>query len=448
MIEINNTNYIDEKILEKNSNDILSFLSSQGMINIDDVRNIMKEQEKERLLKQHPYAIFFDEKDKRWKTCVDDSTKKSGRRLIAKRQKEKLIAEIITKYAQIEDEKYIKDNLYTLEKIFPLWLKFKATKTDATSYAKRIMSDWKKFYADTEIINIPLKKLNSVIIEEWIHTTIKKYSLDKKQYYNMSIIMRQCLEYATKIGQISFNPYAQVEINKKLFVVKSKPSNDSQVFLKNEQEKLCSTALEKYKVRKWCTTPLMILLNFQLGLRIGELVAIKWEDIEDDYIHIQRMEQSDFLLVENEDGTVETKPNGFKVVEHTKSGAGDRYIYLNSNAKTILKEIKTTNLRYEYYDDGYIYIAARLNKRGTTRAITKYLEELCLSSGVTNKSNHKIRKTQISSMFDGKININTIREQAGHEDEKTSLNNYCFDQSDDTEKKDKLESISNKIMVI
>lgn len=448
MIKINNTNYIDKKILEKNSNDILSFLSSQGMINIDDVRNIMKEQEKERLLKQHPYAIFFDEKDKRWKTCVDDSTKKSGRRLIAKRQKEKLIAEIITKYAQIEDENYIRENIYTLEKIFPLWLKYKATKTDATSYAKRIMVDWKKFYENSEIATIPIKKLDYITLDTWIHNVIKEYKLNKRQYYNMSIIIRQCLDYAVDIHQIETNPYNRVKINKDLFTRIKKPTNESQVFLVNEQEKLCEEALRRFNISRWCTTPLMIMLNFHLGLRIGELVTLKWEDIKDDYIHIQRMEQTDYVLVENEDGTVQTKPNGFKVTAHTKTNAGDRLVYLNSNAKEILKEIKAVNLKYGYYDDGYIFIAARLNKRGTTRAITKYLESLCLSSGITNKSNHKIRKTQISSMFDGKININTIREQAGHEDERTSFNNYCFDQSDDTEKKNKLESIGNKIMVI
>lgn len=33
----------------------------------------------------------------------------------------------------------------------------------------------------------------------------------------------------------------------------------------------------------------------------------------------------------------------------------------------------------------------------------------------------------ISAFFDGKININKIREIAGHEDKKTNLNNYCVD---------------------
>ena len=65
-----------------------------------------------------------------------------------------------------------------------------------------------------------------------------------------------------------------------------------------------------------------------------------------------------------------------------------------------------------------------------------------------NKSNHKIRKTKISAMFDHGININTIREQAGHEDERTSLNNYCFDQKGDKDKERLFEASANQIMVI
>ncbi len=47
------------------------------------------------------------------------------------------------------------------------------------------------------------------------------------------------------------------------------------------------------------------------------------------------------------------------------------------------------------------------------------------------KSSHKIRRTYLSSLFDTGINVNTIREIAGHEDERTSLNNYCFDTKTD-----------------
>lgn len=424
------------------------FLQSQGMINIDDVQEKMREDERQRILKKHPYSVFYDEKDNRWKTTIPDETKKNGRRLIARRDKAKLENEIIEYYSGIEDGEYIKEHIPTLENLFPKWLKYKSSHTDATSYSRRIMTDWNKFYKDTDIVSIPIKDLKYLTLDEWAHNIIKQYSLNKKQYYNMTVIMRQCLDYAIELGLIELNPFNRVKIQKTLFTKKEKPTNESQVFLTNEQKLLCDEAAKKFSIRDWCTTPLMILLNFQIGVRIGELVALKWIDIEGDYLHIQRMEQSAFKIVEQENTDIDIERDGFIVVPHTKSSAGDRLIYLNTNAKGILKLINTINIKYGYYDDGYIFIASRQGTRGTSRTITKYLGSLCLSSGITNKSNHKIRKTQISAMFDNHININTIREQAGHEDERTSLNNYCFDQNDDEVKKKMLESVSNNIMVI
>lgn len=40
----------------------------------------------------------------------------------------------------------------------------------------------------------------------------------------------------------------------------------------------------------------------------------------------------------------------------------------------------------------------------------------------------------ISTMIDGGVNLNTSRQIAGHMDEKTTLNNYYFDRSDEDEK--------------
>ena len=104
---------------------MLIFLQQQGMINLDDVRNKMKETERQRLLSQHKYKIFQD-KDGRWKTTLVDPSKKTGRRLIAKTHLHDLEDVIIASYSAVEDEKYIKENIYTLETIFPLWLKYKA----------------------------------------------------------------------------------------------------------------------------------------------------------------------------------------------------------------------------------------------------------------------------------------------------------------------------------
>ena len=53
----------------------------------------------------------------------------------------------------------------------------------------------------------------------------------------------------------------------------------------------------------------------------------------------------------------------------------------------------------------------------------KYSLEIC---GVI-KSSHKVRKTFISALLDGGVNLDKVREIVGHADEKTTLNAYCYD---------------------
>ena len=65
----------------------------------------------------------------------------------------------------------------------------------------------------------------------------------------------------------------------------------------------------------------------------------------------------------------------------------------------------------------------------------RYYEEI----GIIKKSSHKARKTYISALLDGKVNLNTVREMVGHSDERTTLGNYCFDRNTEIEKANLIE---------
>lgn len=405
----------------------------------------MQEKEKQRLLNKHKYAIFKDEKDGRWKTTIPDSTKKSGRRLVAKSTEEKLLDTLVKFYADQEDNEYIKEfGNITLRKLYPKWLMSKFNHTEAATYIKRINTDWNAFYNNDEIADIPINELTTVYLDDWIHKKIKEHSMTKTKYYNMSIILRQCLEYACMDGVniIENNPFNKVTVNKKLFIKKPKPNRETQVYLNNEQKLISDECSSRFNLKKNYTTSLMILLNFQLGLRIGELVALKWSDRHGNYLNINRMEVQDFIFIEN-DGKISVEPNGYKIVDYTKSDAGMREVYMNSEARRIFELIKKVNIENGYSDGDFIFISSQKKKRGNARTLTTYLEKLCIKTGILNKSNHKIRKTYISSLFDKGINIDTIRRQAGHEDERTSLNNYCFDQKDLSQLEQQLENAKN-----
>ena len=428
---------------------MLKFLSENNMINLDDVRNSMREQERQRLLVKHKYKIFQDV-DGRWRTTVPDSTKKNKRRSIAKSTLEKLEDAIVEFYAAQEDEQYIventKDTVDSLRKLFPKWLVYKQAHTNSATYIKRLISDWNRFYDQNEIADMELKNLTRVYLDMWLHNTIKEYGLTRNAYYNMSTILKQSLEYACMDGVdiLQKNPMAGMKVNTKLFVKKPKPKSETQVFLRSEQKLVAEECSFRVNRNPNCTTPISILLNFQLGLRIGELVALKWSDIDGNYINICRSEVEDYeFVIDEATNSVKVIPKGYKIVEYTKSDAGMRTIFLNSEAKRLLDIIRSINDNCGYYSDNFILISSQRKERSNARTITTYLEKLCTAIGILNKSNHKIRKTFISSLFDNNVNIDTIRETAGHADERTSLNNYCFNQDDTKELEAKLEECKN-----
>lgn len=204
---------------------MLKFLSENNMINLDDVRNSMREQERQRLLAKHKYKIF-QSTDGRWRTDLPDETKKRKVRTIAKSSLEKLEDAIVEFYAEQEDEQYIvvntKDTVDSLRKLFPKWLVYKQAHTNSATYIKRLISDWNRFYDQNEIADMELKDLTRVYLDMWLHNTIKEYGLTRNAYYNMSTILKQSLEYACMDGVdiLQKNPMAGMKVNTKLFVKK------------------------------------------------------------------------------------------------------------------------------------------------------------------------------------------------------------------------------------
>ncbi|MCD8019423.1 MAG: site-specific integrase [Clostridiales bacterium] len=448
-VEINNTSTIDFNnpyIIET-----LQYAFSSGMIHMEDVQDDMRKAERQRLLNMHTNSIFYSENEKRWKTTLPDETKKNNRRLIARKNKTDLEDLIIEFYKEKEEkEKAEQEGRYneymTLRDVFPDWLNYKNCQTQASSYIRRIKNDWNRYYEHDSIVDIPIKNLTYIQLNTWAHNLVKNNSLTSKQYYNMSMIIRQALDYVAEEypAVITDNTFKRVKIKSRMFRKTKKPASETQVFTDADKQAICDLALEKYKKRPKSISGLAIVFNFHLGLRVGELVALKWSDIDYDRnrIHIQRMESAQYSL----DKEGEVTKTGVGVVEYTKSDAGDRELYLDDTARSILDMVRKRSMKYNFYDDDYIFVNL-YSKRLKGGKINEFLYDLCDEINIGRKSTHKIRKTYISTLFDGGLNIDKIREIAGHEDEKTSLHNYCFDRREDKETEKLLESLNTPVSI-
>lgn len=415
--------------------ELLKYALEHDMIDMSYVQEQIEMNKRKELLERHPYKIW-EGKDGKWYTHFPDEEKG---RILRKRKSKRDLEDTICEFWWKAEEEQTNSNrrFSTLRQVFPEWLKFKAARTDSTSYIKRITADWHKFYEKNEISDKKISSLDKIYLDTWAHTMIKKYGLTKKSYYNMSVILRQCLDYMVEIGAIEKNIFRTVTINKKMFVRKKKPESCTQVYLTNETPKIIDEMIRRFENNPRSTSPLAVILCFEIGVRIGELVCIKWSDIHGNYIRIQRQEVRDFDYVDE----FTMKFKGFRVVEYTKSSDEYRDVYLTETAKDILNFIKQVNERYRNCCDDYIFVYG--NHKINHYSIQSHILRGCKHIMIQTKSAHKIRKTYISTLIDAGVNIDEVRRFAGHSDERTTFGNYCFNRETSEETKKKLENALN-----
>ena len=391
----------------------------------------LKKSVKEAILAAHleKYNIYFCESDGRYHSYLPDETRPKNRKPIAKKTREELEEAIVTFYLsrdeQEKEQKETEKEEVTLEKYFPIWLKVKGQETGNSNYMKRIHDDWKHYYLNDPIIHKPLLSMKVIELKGWAHDKILTNHLTKKQYINMSIIIRQVYDYLVELEMIPINPYRQFKVNNKIYTMPPKKTSETEVFNEDEEKLVKAYLLGEYYKNPFDITPLAILLNFYLGLRIGELAAIKKGDLLPDrkYIHIQWMEARQFRL------TPEGKCVQYvTVVPHTKTDQGDRFLYLVPQAREILDMILEYDEKHGLGggpDDCIFY-----NRNGDplrTWTIAKCYRKTCNALNIIRKSNHKVRKTCITKLADNpNINLKYAMEFAGHKDVQIFIENYCF----------------------
>ncbi len=417
--------------VEKSFEELLEELKTAGQgskIDISDVQNYIAMITKRNILGNHKYSIFQG-KDGKWRTHVPDATKKDGRRLLKRNSKEELEDAIVEAYRR--NEKTVNP---TLAKLYPLWMEHYKAKAGSTNTVKRAVAAWNKYYADDKaLINTPISEMYATEIETWLHKKIKGESMDRKKYYNMSLPFRQILDYGYRSGIISHDPFGDVQLNKKLFSKKRKPKAETQVFTETEEFFLMKLAWEEWEEDNSRGACLALVLLFYTGLRIGEVVALRRCDINGMYAHICRSEVETSVQIDNNT----FMQTGHAVVDHPKTSAGFRDVYLTHGGREVVDAALAAVLARGGDEDCWLFTngTARVNVDMVTYRLRKY----CKILGIPFRSAHKIRKTYVSHLLDGGVNIDAARIQVGHEDERTTLRCYTFNTKTQDETNEQFE---------
>lgn len=402
-------------------NAVLSALYEQGIISVDDVAKAMNKKKEEFITKKHKFDIYLDSQG-RWRTYYKDPDEPAAkRRLIVKRNKEDLYSVLYDLYTHREER--IRKGLITIEELKNEWLEHKKRHGISNATVIKYESDWRCHLEGTPIVRTPIRKLTRLDLDEWAHKLISDNNMTKTDYINVSTLVRQPLDYAVELEIIEYNPMRRVKIEPRMFKPVRKKSSESQVFTRDEVSKLKQAAWDDLDNKRlvYKLSPLAFLFMFQTGLRIGEVCAVRYEDIEDDELHLQR--------------SVERDTNELK--DGLKGDNRERWVMLSSEARRIIDEARRRQEAAGVSSDGYVFSMDEnfLSYRAASEAFRKY----CGKAGIDYRSSHKARKTFISSLIDAGVNINTVREFVGHADERTTFNSYCYDRHTKEERRELLD---------
>ena len=211
---------------------------------------------------------------------------------------------------------------------------------------------------------------------------------------------------------------------------KTKKSKTESVWINSEKELLLNSIWENKNNWKE-STDLLLLLYFQTGLRVSEMVALKWSDIsfKNKTLHIQRQE----IIVDkwNEDLTEKIEKSVHMFVDYCKTDEGDRIIPLTNEAIKILKEIEIFNNKNNINSE-YIFITKK-GKFFNRQRVNTLLYTYCNKLEIDPKSSHKIRRTVLSTLLDNVQNKKAIQAFAGHKNIETTIKAYYKDITDEKE---------------
>ena len=293
--------------------EILSCLEEDGIIDADSAIDIMTNKRRKEILSRHNHPITQG-KDGRWRTRIDDASYADGRRMIARSTKEAVEDVLI--------ELYSYDGI-TMETLFPEWIKYKSLHV-SHSTIERTIRTWNQHYADSEFVKIPLIKLTKLAVDEWVHKMLKEHPMNKHQYGNFRLIIRQELDYAVDRGIIKQNPFNLINVDlRRALKPEHKKPDHTQVYSRDELDRLCEVAWKDYENRNHPVhqlTPLAVMFMFLTGVRVGEVCGIRYEDIHERTMTIRRM-----VL----------HPSG-EIIEHTK-GFEDREVPLVPKALKLIE---------------------------------------------------------------------------------------------------------------
>lgn len=271
----------------------------------------------------------------------------------------------------------------SLENFYPVWIDYR--RNESSVKEKTIKENgyiWNSLLKDTDITKKPIRSLDIDDYISYFRSVTKGRELTRKRFNDMKSVLNGMLYLAVEKKIIKHNPINDI--------------NFGQFSYKPESNQIFPyTSAERALIIDYLDDDLYSLaikLYFCLTIRIGELKALRYDDIRGNFIHVCR-----FVNYQNQ---VEDDIKG-----HTADGI--RWLPLTDEAREIIDLLRQMNL-----DSNYLFFVD--GKPITTVTFNRHLKKCCNDLGIEYRSSHKLRFSTASILYQNGVSAPELQKMLGH----------------------------------
>ena len=335
---------------------------------------------------------IYHRKDGRWEGRISRGKKDNGKRefrYIFGKSKE----QVRKKMKEIRRSEASNTCCKTVQELFSEWLclaKHRVKESTLSNY---------RLKADKHILPVFGSRNVSAVSSQDIYSFIENkqiYGLSNRYVIDILIVMKSVFKYAVKTYHI-INPMDGITMPKK---------GTSEVKLLESSEQY---RLERYISENSNTTTMGIALAMNTGIRIGELCALQWGDVdlEKRILTVRKTMQR----IQSPNGESRTK----LIISDPKSESSKKKIPITQKMADHLKDFKGES-------DAYVLSGSEkpIEPRTMQYRFAKILKNVNLPSVHFHALRHMFASTCIKLGFD----VKTLSELLGHSNVEITLNRY------------------------